>query len=93
MVWWLRCDPFGELVAEEDVHRKRRQRGHERAGHPEPEVESGLRLAEPGQHQRHRGDRAGLDFGLRMAGAFMTALPPLAVYVFFGDEFAEGVAT
>ena len=37
--------------------------------------------------------QSGLDFGLRMAGAFMTALPPLAVYVFFGDEFAEGVAT
>jgi glucose/mannose transport system permease protein len=37
--------------------------------------------------------QSGLDFGLRMAGALMTALPPLAVYLFFGDEFAEGVAT
>jgi glucose/mannose transport system permease protein len=36
--------------------------------------------------------QSGLDFGLRMAGALMTALPPLLVYVFFGDEFAEGVA-
>ena len=35
----------------------------------------------------------GLDFGLRMAGAFITALPPLLVYVFFGEQFAEGVAT
>jgi glucose/mannose transport system permease protein len=37
--------------------------------------------------------QSGLDFGLRMAGALMTALPPLTVYLFFGDEFAEGVAT
>ncbi|MFB6211493.1 MAG: carbohydrate ABC transporter permease [Halobacteriales archaeon] len=36
--------------------------------------------------------QSGLDFGLRMAGALLTALPPLLVYVFFGDEFAEGVA-
>jgi glucose/mannose transport system permease protein len=36
--------------------------------------------------------QSGLDFGLRMAGALMTALPPLLVYIFFGDEFAEGVA-
>ena len=33
----------------------------------------------------------GQDFALRMAGAFFAALPTLAVYIFFGDEFAEGV--
>ncbi len=35
----------------------------------------------------------GQDFALRMAGAFFAALPTLAVYIVFGDEFAEGVAT
>ena len=35
----------------------------------------------------------GLDFALRMAGAFVAALPTLIVYVLFGEEFAEGVAT
>ena len=35
----------------------------------------------------------GQDFALRMAGAFIAALPTLAVYIMFGDEFAEGVAT
>jgi glucose/mannose transport system permease protein len=35
----------------------------------------------------------GQDFPLRMAGAFIAALPTLAVYIFFGEEFAEGVAT
>ncbi len=35
----------------------------------------------------------GQDFGLRMAGAFFAALPTLAVYIMFGEEFAEGVAT
>ena len=35
----------------------------------------------------------GQDFPLRMAGAFIAALPTLAVYVMFGEEFAEGVAT
>jgi glucose/mannose transport system permease protein len=35
----------------------------------------------------------GQDFALRMAGAFLAALPTLAVYVAFGEEFAEGVAT
>ncbi len=35
----------------------------------------------------------GTDFALRMAGAFLAALPTLAVYIAFGDEFAEGVAT
>jgi glucose/mannose transport system permease protein len=35
----------------------------------------------------------GTNFGLRMAGAFFAALPTLAVYIMFGEEFAEGVAT
>ena len=35
----------------------------------------------------------GTDFPLRMAGAFFTALPTLAVYILFGEEFAEGVTT
>ena len=35
----------------------------------------------------------GLDFGLRMAGALLTALPTLIVYILFGEEFAEGAAT
>ncbi|WP_123533585.1 carbohydrate ABC transporter permease [Halosimplex salinum] len=35
----------------------------------------------------------GQDFPLRMAGAFIAALPTLAVYVAFGEEFAEGVAS
>lgn len=35
----------------------------------------------------------GQDFALRMAGAFFAALPTLAVYIVFGEEFAEGVAT
>jgi glucose/mannose transport system permease protein len=35
----------------------------------------------------------GQDFALRMAGAFFAALPTLAVYIAFGEEFAEGVAT
>ncbi|NHN48527.1 carbohydrate ABC transporter permease [Halostella sp. JP-L12] len=35
----------------------------------------------------------GLDFALRMAGALLTALPTLIVYVLFGEEFAEGAAT
>ncbi|MFC7096088.1 carbohydrate ABC transporter permease [Halobaculum marinum] len=35
----------------------------------------------------------GQDFALRMAGAFVAALPTLIVYILFGDEFAEGVAT
>jgi glucose/mannose transport system permease protein len=46
-----------------------------------------LILAGLGQSQE------GQDFGLRMAGAFFAALPTLAVYVMFGEEFAEGVAT
>ncbi|WP_256390883.1 carbohydrate ABC transporter permease [Natronoarchaeum rubrum] len=35
----------------------------------------------------------GTDFGLRMAGALLTALPTLIIYVLFGEEFAKGVAT
>jgi glucose/mannose transport system permease protein len=34
----------------------------------------------------------GVDFGLRMAGAFLTALPTLLVFIIFGDKFAQGVA-
>jgi glucose/mannose transport system permease protein len=34
----------------------------------------------------------GIDFGLRMAGAFLTALPTLLVFIIFGDQFAQGVA-
>jgi glucose/mannose transport system permease protein len=33
-----------------------------------------------------------IDFGLRMAGAFLTALPTLLVFIIFGDQFARGVA-
>ncbi|MFC6717621.1 carbohydrate ABC transporter permease [Natrialbaceae archaeon GCM10025810] len=33
----------------------------------------------------------GVDYPLRMAGAFVTALPTLLVYVLFADKFAEGV--
>ncbi|WP_132060121.1 carbohydrate ABC transporter permease [Halorussus amylolyticus] len=33
----------------------------------------------------------GVDFPLRMAGAFVSALPTLIVYVLFSDQFAEGV--
>ncbi|AEH37944.1 carbohydrate ABC transporter permease [Halopiger xanaduensis] len=32
----------------------------------------------------------GTDYPLRMAGAFITALPTLIVYVLFADQFAEG---
>ncbi len=35
----------------------------------------------------------GTDFGLRMAGALLTALPTLIIYILFGEEFAKGVAT
>ena len=31
-------------------------------------------------------------YNLQMAGAFITALPTLLVYIFFGEQFAEGVA-
>jgi glucose/mannose transport system permease protein len=33
----------------------------------------------------------GVDYPLRMAGAFVAALPTLIVYVLFADQFAEGV--
>lgn len=33
----------------------------------------------------------GVNFPLRMAGAFITALPTLVIYVLFADEFAKGV--
>lgn len=33
-----------------------------------------------------------INFGLRMAGAFLTALPTLLVFIVFGDQFAAGVA-
>jgi glucose/mannose transport system permease protein len=32
-------------------------------------------------------------FGIRMAGAFLAALPTLLVYIVFGEQFAKGVAT
>jgi glucose/mannose transport system permease protein len=31
--------------------------------------------------------------GLQMAGALLTALPTILVYVFFGEQFAEGIST
>lgn len=34
----------------------------------------------------------GTNFGLRMAGAFVTALPTLVIYVVFGEQFAKGLA-
>ncbi|MFB6295891.1 MAG: carbohydrate ABC transporter permease [Halobacteriales archaeon] len=33
----------------------------------------------------------GRDFGLQMAGALITALPTIAIYVAFSEEFSEGV--
>lgn len=35
---------------------------------------------------------SGTNFGLRMAGAFLTALPTLLVFILFGDQFARGIA-
>jgi glucose/mannose transport system permease protein len=35
---------------------------------------------------------SGTDFGLRMAGAFLTAFPTLLVFIIFGDQFARGIA-
>jgi glucose/mannose transport system permease protein len=32
------------------------------------------------------------DFTIKMAGALVTALPTIIVYVLFGEQFAEGVA-
>ncbi len=37
--------------------------------------------------------QAGTNFPLRMAAAFVAALPTLLVYVVFGDKFAKGVTT
>ena len=34
----------------------------------------------------------GTDYGLRMAGALLTALPTLIIFLLFGNRFAEGVA-
>ena len=35
--------------------------------------------------------QSGLNFPLRMAAAFVAALPTLIIYILFADEFAEGV--
>jgi glucose/mannose transport system permease protein len=35
----------------------------------------------------------GMNFSLQMAGALITALPTIAVYVMFSEEFSEGLAT
>lgn len=35
----------------------------------------------------------GVDFPLRMAGAFITSIPTLLVYILFGEQFARGVST
>ncbi|WP_267640093.1 carbohydrate ABC transporter permease [Haloarchaeobius amylolyticus] len=35
--------------------------------------------------------QSGTNFPLQMAGAFVTALPTLLVYIFFGEQFAKGV--
>ncbi|WP_232688662.1 carbohydrate ABC transporter permease [Halobacterium zhouii] len=37
--------------------------------------------------------QTGLDFPLRMAAAFVAAIPTILIYVLFTDEFAEGVRT
>jgi glucose/mannose transport system permease protein len=37
-------------------------------------------------------DLSGTDFGLQMAAALVTALPTIAVYILFAEEFSEGVA-
>ncbi|WP_330633335.1 carbohydrate ABC transporter permease [Halocatena halophila] len=34
-----------------------------------------------------------IGFGVRMAGAFIAALPTIVVYIMFGEQFAKGVAT
>ncbi|WP_114577089.1 carbohydrate ABC transporter permease [Saliphagus sp. LR7] len=38
-------------------------------------------------------DLSGVDFGLRMAGAFVAALPTIIIYVLFAEQFAEGLAS
>jgi len=37
-------------------------------------------------------DISGVDFGLRMAGAFLAAMPTLIIYVLFAEQFAKGLA-
>src|SRR5699024_2078253 len=37
--------------------------------------------------------QTGVNFPLRMAAAFIAAIPTILVYVLFADEFAEGVRT
>ena len=36
---------------------------------------------------------SGTDFGVRMAGALLAALPTLVIYVLFAEQFAEGLET
>lgn len=38
-------------------------------------------------------DLSGIDFGFRMAGAFIAALPTLLIYTLFAKQFARGLAT
>jgi len=38
-------------------------------------------------------DLTGVDFGLRMAGALVAALPTIIIYVLFAEQFAEGLAS
>jgi len=38
-------------------------------------------------------DLSGVDFGLRMAGAFVAALPTLIIYILFAEQFAKGLAS
>ena len=37
-------------------------------------------------------DLSGIDFGFRMAGAFVAALPTLIIYALFAEQFAKGLA-
>jgi glucose/mannose transport system permease protein len=38
-------------------------------------------------------DLSGIDFGFRMAGAFIAALPTLIIYALFAEQFAKGLAS
>ena len=38
-------------------------------------------------------DLSGVNFPLRMAAAFLAALPTIIIYVLFAEQFAEGIAT
>jgi glucose/mannose transport system permease protein len=38
-------------------------------------------------------DLTGVDFGLRMAAAFIAALPTIIIYVLFAEQFARGLRT